>query len=333
MLLYVFEGFELQGVETEYSSLRWTRKFNDAGNFEITMPFTKERLSLFSKGRIVYKKNTDEAAFVQDRNIYTDGRGREHLVIRGAFLAEMLSRRIATYTASASPVTAIEAMVLQNMIAAGNKNRNIPGLVLDACGMSMPQEAVKVENREILEAAVELCAGENIGFRVLFDHRNQAYRFRLYAGRQCTDVVFSQQYGNVLEQEYYAETSEEKTTALVDSNGSIAVTGDEYVGLDRKEAYAAFRSSEGGSPQSQGNLFLKEYREKESMDTVIDNNSRQFVYLEDWDLGDIVSCKNSRWDVVIQKNILEIEEYYDQAGRHLTVIFGDYIHAQNVKGR
>lgn len=79
------------------------------------------------------------------------------------------------------------------------------------------------------------------------------------------------------------------------------------------------------SAEDTGRITLNEFKEIESMDTVIDNISEQFEYLIDWDLGDIVSCKNKKWETVIIQKVLEIEEFWDNTGRNITVIFGDQI--------
>ena len=61
------------------------------------------------------------------------------------------------------------------------------------------------------------------------------------------------------------------------------------------------------------------------METVIDNNTPQFVYLTDWNLGDIITTVNKKLDVKVQKNVLTIEEFYDTTDKSITVTFGDYL--------
>jgi hypothetical protein len=63
----------------------------------------------------------------------------------------------------------------------------------------------------------------------------------------------------------------------------------------------------------------------ESFDTVINTGALQFAYKTDWDLGDIVTSESIKWGKTIAQNLLEITEYYNKGGVHLTPIFGSYL--------
>lgn len=309
---------------TAFTSLKWTRKYNDVGELELTIPFTSENMGLLAKGNITYKKDTDEAAFILDRNIFTDAFGNERLIIRGKFLNKILDSRIITYNAQANLQGAVNDMINQNIISASNTKRNIPGLILKNGALgNNPSVLVDFKNTELLQGVKSLTQQNSIGFRVNYIIASRQYEIELYEGQERTDVVFSKQFNNVLDQEYYQESSSMKNTCLVDDNGTVTIVGDNNQGFERKEIYTTV--GQNSTPQETGQLFLQNYKETESMDTVIDTNSSQFIYLKDWDLGDIVTCKNLRWGVTIRRNILEIEEFYDTTGKYLTVVFGDYI--------
>ena len=332
MDLYIYRDFELQGVVTAYKSLKWTRRYNVVGDFELEMMLTAEDMALLAKDNIIYKKDTKEAAIILGRNIFTDAFGDERLIVRGKFLNKILDRRIASYSGTASLQSIINSMVNQNMISASNPKRNISGMVIkNVTLLNNPSATVEFKNVELLQAVTTLCQQYGIGFKINYNATAKQYELELYEGLERTDVAFSKQFNNVLDQEYFQDTGSHKNTCLVDIEGAITTVGDSNTGLSRKEVYTTFNTSSTESTVEQGKTFLQSYKQMESMDTVIDTNSVQFLYLKDWDLGDIVTCKNAKWGVTIQRNILEIEEFYDTTGKYITVVFGDYI--PTIKGK
>ena len=78
----------------------------------------------------------------------------------------------------------------------------------------------------------------------------------------------------------------------MDNNGTITIVNDSNAGFARKETYATLSTDSTATATGQGELFLQQYKIKESMDTVIDTNSIQFFYLSDWNLGDVVTTIN-----------------------------------------
>jgi len=103
----------------------------------------------------------------------------------------------------------------------------------------------------------------------------------------------------------------------------VFVFGNEATGEDRREGYAISSTNSTEPLDAQAAAWLRERQIKESLDTVIDFNSRQFVYRKDWDLGDIVRCRSDTWGVTLDKNVLEIAEYYEQGGYNIAITFGD----------
>ncbi len=148
----------------------------------------------------------------------------------------------------------------------------------------------------------------------------------MYEGIIQTDVKFSKEFNNVIEQEYYLNTTQNKNTCIVEDNeGSTITVNDGNKGLGRKETYMKLDSQSTSTAQEQGKLYLQQFKILESMDTVMDTNSIQFEYLKDWNLGDVVTTINKKLGVTIQKNIVEVEEFYDTSGLNLAVTFGDYL--------
>ena len=327
MDLYVYEEFELQGLITQYDSLRWTRRFNDIGDCEIEMPFHEEVFHLLKTNRVLYHKQNKEAYFILQKKVTTDSFGNEKLTIIGKSISCILGTRITSFTGDSTISNLVAKLMNDNFIHAANVNRNIPNMVLGAVALkSNSVVSVKYENVDVYAILKELTQQYNIGFRINYDIPNQRFVFELYDGEVQTDVKFSKEFNNVLEQEYYLDTTEYRNTCIVENQeGFITIVEDGNKGLLRKEAYMKLNSQSTATAQEQGKLQLQQFKILESMDTVMDTNSIQFFYLVDWNLGDVVTTINKKLGVTIQKNIVEIEEFYDASGLNLVVTFGDYL--------
>ena len=64
--VYNAELYRVGQVENQ-TSLIWTRKFFEAGNFEIHAPITPKNLELFQTGNIVSIKGAKEAGVIEDK--------------------------------------------------------------------------------------------------------------------------------------------------------------------------------------------------------------------------------------------------------------------------
>ncbi|MDE6181627.1 MAG: siphovirus ReqiPepy6 Gp37-like family protein, partial [Eubacteriales bacterium] len=105
---------------------------------------------------------------------------------------------------------------------------------------------------------------------------------------------------NISEQEYYENYTDEKNV-IVNENG--VYSNDELKGLERKETTGEVQA------------YIKD------VEFIIVDNSIQYKYLKDWDLGDIVIAKDSLLDITINKSITEIEEFIEHTGTYITVGF------------
>ncbi|WP_352399384.1 siphovirus ReqiPepy6 Gp37-like family protein [Anaerotignum sp.] len=327
MDLYVYENFVLQGLITQYDSLRWTRRFNDIGECEIEMPFDEEVFKLLRINSVLYHKQNNEACFILQKNVTTDSYGNEKLTIIGKCISCILESRMTSFIGDTTISNLVTKLLNENFINATNINRNIPNMILGAVSLkNNPSISVKYENVDVYTILKEVTQQYDIGFRVNYDIPNKRYVFELYEGIIQTDVKFSKEFNNVIEQEYYLNTTQNKNTCIVEDNeGSTITVNDGNKGLGRKETYMKLDSQSTSTAQEQGKLYLQQFKILESMDTVMDTNSIQFEYLKDWNLGDVVTTINKKLGVTIQKNIVEVEEFYDTSGLNLAVTFGDYL--------
>ena len=320
-MFYVFNDFQLEYILTRYKSVRWLRTYNDLGQIEIEMPFDKEVFSIIKEFTLIFNKEADEWGIVLSKKVTCDDVGDITLVIGGCSLNYLLTMRVANYTGTSTLKSIITGFINNNFINPSDTNRKI-NLVLGNMDLkNNPSLTVELDYSDVFSLIKELSQLYNVGFNIKCDIDNKQFVFNLYEGVERKDVVFSQGYSNVKEQEYFFDSQAYKNTCFVDIDGNITTVNSSNKGLSRFETYTTGQTDV--SATETGRIFLNDYKKTESFDTVIDTASPQFIYLQDWNIGDIVTTKNSDIDVVIQKNILEIEEYYDDTGRNITVNFGD----------
>jgi hypothetical protein len=289
------------------------------------MACTRDAMDIIAASNIFYKGKDGEAAFIEDYSATRDERGNEILNINGRFLSSLLDRRVINLSVTGNLTSLVNAVLAQNFIGASNVNRNIPEFrAVNLTTVNNPVIAVDYKNVTALEAIQKICQPNNIGFYVMFNIANASYDFHLYEGRQ-TNVIFSDNFFNILEQDYYYKTADAKTTCYVNIQDAITVVGDTITGLDRKEMYLSGNANNTQSVTQQGQQALNDKAVIESFDTVINSGTLQFAYKTDWDLGDIVTSESIKWGKTIIQNLLEITEYYDKGGVHLTPIFGSYL--------
>lgn len=81
------------GQMENQTSLIWTRKFYEPGNFEIHAPITDENLSLLRPGNLIGKKGSEEAGVIE--NIEKEESDiKNEITVKGRFLSSYMERRL-----------------------------------------------------------------------------------------------------------------------------------------------------------------------------------------------------------------------------------------------
>lgn len=252
MELYIYNrNLELQGVIDLYTSFRWMRRYSSPGEFELHCPLTSENLSLLPKDAIICKNDDDpEAGYVSYRGLSQDKEGKKVLVVKGKFLAGYLGRRIiwGTEIIKATTETAMRVLVSNNCITPQIAARKIDNLVLGEFGDYPETVDYQVSYKNLGDEVKNLAAAADLGYRVRFDKELKQLKFEVYKGLDRSvnqtanpQAIFSQEYDNVLEQEYLESIGDYRNLALIGGIGEgserkIATIGT-ATGLDRFEVF------------------------------------------------------------------------------------------------
>lgn len=345
MDLYVFDkALDMLGILEGYASLIWRRRYSKHGDFELHCALNIDNLSLLKKGNIVWKNDDQEAGYIQYRNLAMDGNGDEILVVSGKFLTGYLNRRIiwGIENLNTTSESAIRELIDKNCINPIDIDRKISLVSLGGVKGYTQSTNLQTSYVNLLDKIEDIANTSELGIRTILDIANKKIIFDIYEGVNRTSgqslnapAIFSQEFENVLEQEYTDSTNNYRNLALVAGEGEGSarelITVGNGVGIDRFEIFVDARDLQKDTMTDleyqnklteRGNEKLAENKDIQTFNSKINLNSN-LIYKEDFDLGDIVTCTSKKWGVTIDSRITEVEEVYESTGKQVNIVFGD----------
>jgi len=356
MEIYVFnKNLEFQGIIDIFTSLQWTRRYYEKGEFELHCAITTDNLNLLKRDYVIWKKGDTEAGYIEYRNLKQDKDGKEELVVKGKFLIGYLDRRIiwSTENLNSTVEVVMRTLVNDNCINPTDTNRIIPNMILGDLKGYTETLTKQVSYDNLLETLETIGTTYDLGYRINFDTTNKKLVFEVYRGldrtvNQSTNsiAIFSKEFDNILEQEYTDSLNNYKNLALVGGVGEGSarkmVTIGTATGLDRFEIFVDAKDTSNTTEDELGNTMtltdteynslltekgtstLAEYTEIQTFDSTINVNSN-LTYKTDYDLGDKVTCISKKWEIVVDARLTEIKEIYEEDGFSIDITFGDEV--------
>ena len=350
MDIYVFDR-DLNYIDNidMFTSLIWIRRYYTAGKFELHCPVTEHNIKTLVRNNIVSIQGSEEVGIVEYRNLSIDEEGREILKVMGRFFTSVLDRRI-LYTTEQYTNKQVE-VIMRNMVNNNCINtdakRKLP-IILGSLNNFPERIDYQKSYGNLLEELSILSQTTGIGFFIRTDLEQKKHYFETYKGidrsiaqSENLHVVFSRDYDNLYNQEYTDDVNNLRTTALVAGEGEgadreIVVVNDNYSGLDRYELYVDARDLQREvddiilSDEEYRNLLtqrglekLSEYKDIQTFEgSIVTNN---YKYKEDFDLGDIVTIIDRKWNVVVNTRITEITEIYENGRIEIIPTLGNSI--------
>lgn len=357
-ILIFTRDLEFLGIVDNFFSLRWVRKYSKCGEFELHCSLTEEVIKLLVKDNIICKKDSFEAAYIETRNIKLDQEGKEILIVKGKFLSAYLDRRIIWLkeNLNCTVEVAIRTLINNNCIDSADKNRIIKNLKLGEFKDFTEKLNYQVSYKNLLDEVESLSETNKLGFYTNIDVQNKKYVFNIYKGLNRSinqtinpKAIFSKEFENILEQEFFDSFNNYKNTVLIAGAGEDKdrklTAIEEGTDLDRFELFIDARDIQdtktvgNGENQHEEQIPVEEYnkllinrglsklsetKEIQTFDSKI-NVTSNLKYKKDFDLGDIVTCINKKWKLILNTRITEIEEVYDSNSLNINITFGDNI--------
>ena len=364
MELYVYSSeMELQGIVEKIASLIWTRRYWSYGEFKLLVPFTEEHSRMLVKNNIIMKRGDDEAAQIRYVSITKNSQGLEEIEVQGKFLIAWIGKRIIKKQIITNDTTQniLYRIVRENVTNPADTARKIPDVSIATDDEDTESGVIDYTSEQYTNAqlAAETAAkAAKLGIRMRTDARTGAHVFSVYEGRDLTagntagnaPCIFSQEFDNIVEQEYTNSVENLKTTAFVGGEEKegvarkVAEVGGSAAGLAREEVFInatdivqEYEDDDGEQVtltdaeylallSARGAEELEQYAETLSFGSKI-NTFANLIYRTDYDLGDRVTCVNKRWGIRIDVRITEIAETYQNNVEEIDITFGESLPA------
>lgn len=364
MELYVYSSeMELQGIVEKIASLIWTRRYWSCGEFKLLVPFTEEHSRMLVKNNIIMKRGDDEAAQIRYVHITKNSQGLEEIEVQGKFLITWIGKRIIKKQIITKDTTQniLYRIVRENVTNPADTVRKIPDVSIATDDADTESGVIDYTSEQYTNAqlAAETAAkAAKLGIRMRTDARTGAHVFSVYEGRDLTagntagnaPCIFSQEFDNIVEQEYTNSVENLKTTAFVGGEEKegvarkVAEVGGSAAGLAREEVFInatdivqEYEDDDGTQVtltdaeylallSARGAEELEQYAETLSFGSKV-NTFANLIYRTDYDLGDRVTCVNKRWGIRIDVRITEIAETYQNNVEEIDITFGESLPA------
>ena len=364
MELYVYSSeMELQGIVEKIASLIWTRRYWSCGEFKLLVPFTEEHSRMLVKNNIIMKRGDDEAAQIRYVHITKNSQGLEEIEVQGKFLIAWIGKRIIKKQIITKDTTQniLYRIVRENVTNPADTVRKIPDVSIATDDADTESGVIDYTSEQYTNAqlAAETAAkAAKLGIRMRTDARTGAHVFSVYEGRDLTagntagnaPCIFSQEFDNIVEQEYTNSVENLKTTAFAGGEEKegvahkVAEVGGSAAGLAREEVFInatdivqEYEDDDGTQVSltdaeylallsARGAEELEQYAETLSFGSKI-NTFANLIYRTDYDLGDRVTCVNKRWGIRIDVRITEIAETYQNNVEEIDITFGESLPA------
>lgn len=323
-----------QGVVENQTSLIWTRKYFEAGDFELYTPITEDNLKLMKIGNIIWMRGSDDAGVIEDIKL-EESNVKNEIIVKGRFLSSYMDRKIIKGTKNFKGT-------VENAMRQLYSYEPIPLVELGELQGFPETVEFQVTYKGLLTYENKLARSAALGYRFRPNFDKRKIIFEIYKGVDRTAaqgvnnrVIFSESYNNLNDAIYRENTQLYKNVAYVGGEGEgsarkIVVIGDAK-GLERREIFVDARDvdSEGLSEaeyeaklRTRGEEALASNRNEKSFEcnTGADSN---FQYKKNYDLGDIVTVKKNKWNITVNERITEIREIYEYGGRRIEPTFGN----------
>lgn len=326
-LMLLNENFDSIDVVDEYESLIWTQRYNECGDFEIYTVANVGIIRKLKQKRYLYNPDDDDhIMIIENVEISTDSTEGNHIKVTGRSAESVLDRRIIweQTTLDGYLQGQIKKLLEENVISPSIPERKLQNFIFEETDdpfITSLKITKQFTGDNLYDSIVEICKTFEIGFKVRLTNDDKL-AFSLYSGADRSyeqfenpHIVFSPNFENLVNTNFYQSNTELKTLALVAGEDKAGerrrlVIGDENItGYDRRELYVDARDIQSETFDEEGNegqlsedeyfALLKERGEEkmaeyknvhtfegEVMPTI------NYTFGMDYFLGDIVQIEN-----------------------------------------
>lgn len=250
------KDLEVIYVIDSYSSLIWTDRYQEAGDFEIYIPMNKNLLEYFKQDYYLWRNDSEHVMIIEKLLIEADAEDGDKLTVTGRSLESILERRVVwgLKNLSGNLQNGIETLLNESIISPSKPERKISNFIFNAStntNITSLTIDTQYTGDNLYDIVTSLCKANNIGFKITLNSDNQ-FVFELYSGEDRSYdqfnnpyVVFSPNFDNIISSNYVESRSSLKNVTLVGGEGEGAYRRYTAVGnlsgLDRREMFTDAR--------------------------------------------------------------------------------------------
>lgn len=318
-LLVLNTNFESVTVVDTFKSLIWTDRYKACGDFELYMSMDSNILNHLREDYYLWLGESEHCMIIENLAIDSDAEDGNHITVTGRSLESLLERRIVwgQKILKGNLQEAFRTLISESITNPAIIDRKIENFIFkDSSDPSITKLTVDTQftGDDLYHVATKLCEANDIGFKIVLTDINQ-FEFSLYSGsdRSYTQmenphVIFSPDFENIINSNYYTSKANLKNVTLVAGEGEgssrkTAIVGSGS-GLNRRELFTDARDissdTEGGvlTPaqytvllEARGKENLSEFTQKTAFEGEVEA-TRLFKYGKDFFIGDIVQVAN-----------------------------------------
>lgn len=340
-------SFETVAVIDAYESLIWTDRYNTYGDFELYCPMDTSLLTFLKQDNYLWLRDSEHTMIIEDISIDSDTEDGNHLVVTGRSLESILERRIVWgyKVLTGNLQNAIQTLLNESVINPSDLDRKIDGFSF------VPSDDPKITSltidaqyfgEELYSIIKDLCEENNIGFKLVLTEDN-TFEFSLYAGvdrsyaqNDNPYVVFSPNFDNIINSNYYSSNATLKNVTLVGGDGEGAerktVTVGSGTGLIRRELFTEGRiaaTTVDGEELTESEIesqmieLGKKALSERGMTTAFEGEvetNKPFEYGVDFFIGDVIQLQNE-YEIEGPAYISELVFSVNESGRSVYPTF------------
>lgn len=314
--------FRTVDVVDTYESLIWTDRYSACGDFEIYTTCDRHAIDIFKEDYYLWSSESEHMMIIGPRKIESDVESGNHYTVTGESLESILKRRIVWKQTSldGNIQSQVKKLLNENIINPSDTKRKISNFIFEESDdprFSSITVSSQFTGDVLYDAVKKVCDSANVGFKVTLNDQNQ-FVFKLYIGVDRSYdqiknpyVVFSPNFENIVNSNYFSSSENLRNVALVAGEGegtarkTVTIDDTSASGLDRRELFVDARdissSTESGGTMtdSQYNYLLRgrgyenlaEYKAISTFDGEVEA-TQLYVYGRDFFMGDITQLEN-----------------------------------------
>lgn len=324
-------NFNLVSIGIPYDNLQWTRKYYEAGQFQMQLP-----LKIYdSSWQYIGTNDRPELGMIQ--NVEISGEGETNVLISGFFCEKMLDDK-ACYPRYTGTATKTETAV-RNIFSKFKKD--LPITLASANNPLLGDKTdFDIVDDQLGEKIYSILESKELSYKVVYDYVDNKLQFKVWQGVDRTQSqtknpyqVFSSEFGNITNKNVKLDESGYKNYAIIPIMDDGETVGADTLYLDwsnggyRKEIVFDMRSSWPDEYTTDAEFkqqvlqqaaeMLQEYAVVEDIDI---NQADNSGYMKDYDLGDKCDVILTDIGVTMETRIVQIEEVFKASEGHSVTI-------------